>query len=70
MERTMRKSFSYSQAQNITYHINPKGSIDAYTYLLSRETNRSQILLYNGDWDVVVPYIDTVKNIKENLKLR
>jgi hypothetical protein len=38
--------------------------MQAYQYLLARETNRSQIVLYNGNWDVVVPYIDTLKNIK------
>jgi serine carboxypeptidase-like clade 2 len=27
-------------------------------------------VLYNGNWDVVVPYIDTVKNIKQKLRLR
>ena len=48
----------------------PTGSVGAYTYLLSRETNRSQIVLYSGNWDVVVPYIDTVKNIKEKLRLK
>jgi hypothetical protein len=38
--------------------------MSAYRYLLGRETNRTQIILYNGNWDVVVPYIDTIKNIK------
>jgi len=50
--------------------MNPRGSVDAYAYLLARETNRSQIVLYSGNWDVVVPYTDTVKNIKSTLKLR
>lgn len=51
-------------ATNITYHINPAGSMAAYRYLLSREVSRTQIVLYNGNWDKVVPYLDTVKNIK------
>ena len=38
--------------------------MDSYRYLLSRETDRMQIVLYNGNWDVVVPYLDSQKNIK------
>lgn len=30
-------------------------------YLIFREKYR--IVLYNGDWDAVVPYVDTLKNI-------
>lgn len=33
-----------------------------YRYLLGR-VNNYQILLYNGDWDDVVPFKDTLKNI-------
>lgn len=62
--------FIIIKAQNITYHMNPRGSVESYAYLLSRETNRSQIVLYSGNWDVVVPYTDTVKNIKSTLRLR
>jgi hypothetical protein len=70
MERTLRTFLSLTQAQNITYNINPRGSVESYAYLLSRETNRSQIVLYSGNWDVVVPYTDTVKNIKSTLRLK
>ncbi len=28
-----------------------------------------QMVIYSGNWDVVVPYIDTVKNIKDKLRL-
>jgi len=53
-------------AHNITanYHIDLKGSMDSYRYLLTR-TNDLQMILYNGEWDSVVPYIDTIKNIKK-----
>lgn len=56
-------------AQNITYHIDPRGSLDSYSFLLGRQ-NRTQIVLYSGNWDVVVPYTDTARNIKESLRLR
>lgn len=57
-------------AQNITYHMDPRGSVDSYAFLLSREINRTQIILYSGNWDVVVPYVDTIKNIEQSLRLR
>lgn len=56
-------------AENITYHIDQRGSMASYRYLLSRvEEKMLQIVLYNGDWDDVVPYHDTIKGI-ENLNL-
>lgn len=37
----------------------------SYRYLLGRMMNKKYSLnLYSGNWDVVVPYIDTIKNIK------
>jgi len=52
------------QAENITaaYHISIKGSMDSYRYLLAK-LGKYQIVLYSGDWDDVVPYSDTRKNI-------
>ena len=44
------------------YHITPKGSMEQYEYLLGRPG--LALSLYNGDWDDVVPYIDTIKNMK------
>jgi hypothetical protein len=38
-----------------------------YRYLLDRN-DQYHIILYNGDWDDVVPYTDTLLNI-EKLKL-
>lgn len=38
-----------------------------YRYLLDR-IGDIHIILFNGDWDSVVPYIDTIKNL-EKLKL-
>lgn len=52
------------QANNITYNIDQKGSMASYRYLLSR-ISKYHIILYNGDWDDVVPYGDTVKNLKK-----
>lgn len=51
-------------ADNITYNIDRDGSMDSYRYLLSRIHEKSYVIhLYNGNWDVVVPYHDTVENI-------
>ena len=37
----------------------------SYRYLLSRVVEANyQIHLYNGNWDVVVPYMDTIKHIQ------
>jgi len=53
-------------AENISYTIDLAGSMASYRILLSRlSTKNYQIVLYNGDWDDVVPYHDTVKAIKE-----
>ena len=49
-------------AENISYSIDLKGSMASYRYLLGR--NLYTIALYNGDWDDVVPYVDTLKNMK------
>ena len=38
--------------------------MSSYRYLLSKISNYS-ITLYNGDWDDVVPYGDTLKNMKK-----
>ena len=50
-------------AENITYSIDLKGSMASYRYLLGR--NLYTIALYSGDWDDVVPYVDTIKNMKK-----
>lgn len=55
-----------TQAENISYSIDLAGSMQSYRILLSRlSTKNYQLVLYNGDWDDVVPYHDTVKAIKE-----
>lgn len=51
-------------AENISYSIDLKGSMASYRYLLSK-INKYSITLYNGDWDDVVPYIDTLKNMRK-----
>jgi hypothetical protein len=38
--------------------------MDSYRYLLGRFSKKYSMNLYNGNWDVVVPYIDTIANIK------
>jgi len=50
------------------YHVDLKGSLESYRYLLTR-THVLQFVLYNGEWDAVVPYVDTLKNLaKLNLQ--
>lgn len=53
-------------AQNITYQIDPAGSMHSYSYLLDLipTTRKISIILYSGTWDAVVPYVDTQKGIK------
>lgn len=35
--------------------------MDSYRYLLSRIHERNYVIhLYNGNWDVVIPYYDTI----------
>ena len=52
-------------ASNVSYHIDLAGSMASYRILLSRQSlAKYQIVLYNGDWDDVVPYHDTIKGIK------
>ena len=62
--------FNYLQADNLTYFPDPQGSIHSYRYLLGRVIEKNyQIHLYNGNWDFIVPYSDTISNIKDlNLK--
>ena len=54
-------------AENITYIVDPSGSMASYRYLLALAptTRKISIILYNGNWDAVVPYVDTLKNIKK-----
>lgn len=53
-------------AQNISYQIDPAGSMHSYRYLLSLipTSRKMSIILYSGTWDAVVPYVDTQKGIK------
>ncbi len=57
-------------AEDITgkYYINVDGSMREYRYLLNK-LGDYHIVLYSGDWDDVVPYTDTQKNL-ENLYLK
>lgn len=69
MEWTLRISLLI-EAEDVTgkYHIDLSGSISEYRYLLDR-LDKYHIILYNGDWDAVVPFIDTVANLEKlNLK--
>ena len=52
-------------AENISYDISLSGSIASYRYLISLlpTTRKINIVLYSGNWDAVVPYVDTIKGI-------
>lgn len=42
--------------------------MNQYRYLFSRSQD-IHIVMYNGDWDSVVPFTDTIKNLEKlNLK--
>ena len=40
------------------YSISLKGSMEEYRYLLDR-SSKYHVILFNGDWDSVVPFSDT-----------
>lgn len=46
-----------------TYDMTVEGSMEEYKFLLG--LGKYKIILYSGDWDDVVPYIDTLKNLKK-----
>ena len=46
------------------YKMDIAGSTHQLTYLLTRQDD-IHIILYNGDWDGVVPYVDTLKNMEK-----
>ena len=45
-----------------TYDMTIEGSNEEYRFLIN--AGKYTIILHNGDWDDVVPYIDTLKNFK------
>lgn len=64
MEWTLRKIIKLSQT-SIDYTVTPSGSIEEYKYLTKGASANYTIVLYNGNWDAVVPFIDTLKGFKE-----
>jgi len=48
--------------------IDQSGSTFQLQYLFNR-LNDIHIVLYNGDWDAVVPFVDTLNNL-ERMKIR
>lgn len=34
-------------------------------FIIEKEMEGFIVVLYNGDWDSVVPYIDTIKNLEK-----
>lgn len=53
-------------AENVTanYHIDLRGSMPSYYKLVNKNPNAFKIVMYNGDWDSVIPYGDTVQNLQ------
>ena len=54
-------------ADGIKYTVDPDGSMHSYRHLLGlmeSPERKINIILYNGNWDAVVPYVDTHKGIK------
>ena len=52
---------------DIKYMVDPAGSLHSYRHLLGLMTTsrKISIVLYSGTWDSVVPFVDTLKCIKE-----
>ena len=44
------------------YNIDLAGSMAEYRYLLDRQ-DKYHIIFFNGDWDSIIPYSDTIQNI-------
>ena len=57
-------NYLFIQAENVSSHykVLESGSMISYRHLLSR-TGLYQIVMYNGNWDAAVPYVDTIKNL-------
>ncbi len=54
----------WTPCSSIHYNIDPAGSIARYQRIfLASSTVR--VWLYSGDWDDVVPYTDTLKNLEK-----
>ena len=64
MEWTLRTA-TLTEADDVlsNYRITLAGSIESYRYLLAK-VGKYNIVLFSGDWDDVVPYRDTQKNIE------
>ena len=52
---------------DIKYMADPAGSLHSYRHLMGLMTTdrKISIVLYSGTWDSVVPFVDTLKGIKE-----
>lgn len=50
------------------YTIDQSGSTFQLQYLINRLSD-IHLVLYNGDWDAVVPFVDTLNNL-ERMKIR
>lgn len=46
------------------YTIDQSGSMTQWIQLLSN-AGKYHLVLYNGDWDDVVPFTDTIKNMQK-----
>lgn len=64
------RTLLFIQADNVTakYMISLHGSMEEYRQIIGKQ-NKYSVILYNGDWDDVVPFTDTIKNLEKlNLK--
>jgi hypothetical protein len=53
----------WTPCTDVNYDIDPKGSIAQYKRI--RLNSAVKIWLFNGDWDDVVPFPDTLKNLEK-----
>ena len=52
---------NWTVCSNLKYRVNMKGSMEQYSTIFLNKAVK--VWLYNGDWDDVVPFPDTEKNL-------
>ena len=58
--KTLKYNKTWSPCRRVNYTITPRGSLQEYQNILK---NQVKVWLFSGDWDDVVPFTDTEKNV-------
>lgn len=59
--KTDKVNKAWQVCGDLNYAISERGSMDEYRRIFLNQGVR--VWLFNGDWDDVVPYVDTEKNV-------